>query len=414
MRKIDQKDIMDNELTQDTTSARGILKYVIRNRRSRTLLSAHMKQAVTIAFADIPSSAYKLHDETVYLNEALGLISKERHETLLVRQTRIQKSIYEFFALMEDIRTYSKEPSSSFKGRKLRNAMRAFINKLNNQTNLRITHNEPYELRQLESSTEESVFFINLRKINPAFHVIFEGRYFKDDTETRKDPTLQQLREALLGQFSPELLFAYREAESLLGEAEGLATTPEDEYFIEQISKDYYPHVFDALKNITNDSADFAQKEMVVSESLKQFKIIQLGLHQIIDTSIANSMNTMKSQTDFLRNKVLGSQALNLSQNELELAVDSSVEEAQRLREELYMKHVAPQIEQTRLEYETKLAAMQAAHENEIKTLAIQNWQYKSDIQKLEGQLALMESFSSNYPAPTFSAPLRGGDSAPY
>lgn len=381
---------MSNELTQDTTSARGILKYVIRNRDSRQLLAAHMQKAATIAFADIPGNCDTLRNEIVYLNEALELLSKERIAALLVRKKHIQKSIYDFFEIMEAIRSYPTEPISFFKERKLRNALRRFINNLNDQTNLRLSSNESFDMQHIDLSTDYHVLFINLRKINPAFHVVFEGRYFKD-SERQKDHTVQQLREALLAQFSPELLFAYREAESLLEEAEGLATTPEDEYFIEQISKDYYPHVFEALKNIANDSADFAQKETVVSESLKQLKIIQLGLHQIIDASIANSTNTMKSQTDFLRNKVLGSQALNLTANEIELAVDSSVEEASRLREELYMKHVAPQIEHTRQDYETKLAAMQASHEAEMKKLAIQNWQYKSDIQKLQGQIALME-----------------------
>jgi hypothetical protein len=392
---------MKNELTQDTSSARGILKYVIRNRDSRQLLASHMKQAVAIAFADIPAKCDKLRDEIVYLNEALGLIGKERHETLLIRKKRIQKSIYEFFEIMEDIRSYSTEPESFFKERKLRNALRGFVNKLNNQTNLRINHNEPYELRQLERSTEESVFFINLRKINPAFHVIFEGRYFKDH-ERMKDSTVQHLREALLAQFSPELLFAYREAESLLEEAEGLATTPEDEHFTEQVTEDYYPHVFKALQNVAHDKAEFSQKEIVVTESIKQFKIIQLGLHKIIEGTIARSMNTMKSQTDFLRNKVLGSEALSLNSNELELVVDNSVEQAQKLREELYMKHVAPQIEQTRANYEAQLAHLKTEHEMEMKDLAVQNWQFKGEIAALEAQVAYLNGLHSNYPAPTF------------
>jgi hypothetical protein len=365
---------MDTELSKDTTSSRGVVKYAIRNRRSRTLLSAHLKQAVLLAFEGIPRDSYRLRDELTYLNEALGLLSKEHDGTLILREERIQKSLYEFFELMEEIRFYSTQPQYAHKDRKLGKALQKFITKLNNQTSLRLTQEETSVLKQINVSAETKLFYINLRRVSSEFHDIFKGRLFKN-SETKKDATVQQLREALLAQFSPELLSAYRGAESLLEEAEGLATTPEDEYFIEQVSKDYYPHIFEALQSFTNDSADFRQKETVVSESLKQFKIIQLGLQNVIDSTIANKLHTMKSQTDFLRTKILGSQAFSLTMNEIELAVDASVEEAQRLREELYLKHVAPQLEQNRQEYEAKLTALQQAHEAEFASLAELNWQ---------------------------------------
>ena len=410
---------MDNELSQKETS-RGIFKYAIRNRDDRRLLAAHMKQAVTIAFKDIPASCDKLRHELPYLNEALGLLGKELHGTILIRRKHLQETLYQFFYLMEEILHYSVEvhldPADPWrrnagKERSLGKAVKKFTGQLNDQTNQRLNLSEEQNLRRLNGSTEMFVLYLNLKRINPVFHVTFEGQYYKP-AGPQKDQTVQQLRLALLNQFSPELVFAYREADSLLDEAELLATTAEDEYFIEQISKDYYPHIFDALKGVT--TADFVQKESVASESLKQFKIIQLGLHKIIENTIANNMDTMKSQTDFLRNKILGSQSLSLSQNEIELTVDSSVEEAQRLREELYMRHVAPQIEQYRLEYETKVAAMQATYDEGTRKLALKNFQSEGIIKQLNNRIEELEQSRGNYPAPTFHMPLRGGDSAPF
>lgn len=384
---------MDNDLSRRETS-RGIFKYVIRNRDDRQLLAAHMKQTVIVAFNNIPISCDKLRHELPYLNEALDLLGKELHGTILIRRKHIQETLYQFFYLMEEILHYSVEvhldPAdplrrNSNKERSLGKAMKKITGQLNEQTSQRLNSSEEQALRTLNVLPEMIVLYLNLKRINPVFHATFEGQYYKP-AAPQKDQTVHQLRLALLNQFSPELVFAYREAGSLLEEAELLATTAEDEYFIEQVTKDYYTHIFDALKSLKT-SADFAQKEAVATESLKQFKIIQLGLHKIIESTIVNNMDAMKSQTNFLRSKVLGPQSLSLSQNEIELTVDSSVEEAQRLREELYMRHVAPQLEQYRLEYETKVATMQAVFDEEARKLGLKNFQNGGVIKQLEERI---------------------------
>lgn len=409
-----------------------VKKYGIHIRDSRHLLASQLKQVVTRAYKFLNYGS-SLHQERAYLTEAVGLLNKELDGTLLVRKERIQDSIYEFFDLMEELRTYADASTtnhSPHRERKLVKAIRKFVTKMNSQTNIRLNNAETEVLKAINLRGEVHVFYVNLRRISPAFQTIFQGRTAIPVSEP-ENLTDQQIRMALLNKLSPALVTAYEETGNLLTEAGSLANSAEDEYFIEEVARDYYLHIFENLKNVTKETVDFIQKEAVVAESLKQFHIIQLGLNKIIETSIANSMRAMKSQTDFLRNKVIGSDAFNLTPSELELTVDSSVEESQRLREELYKKHVAPRIEQNRLDYESKLAAMQAEHdeamrvmqeqyetrirnyetdfasmqshhEDEKKYLAVQNWQFKDQIKKLEAEITHRNSHETNYPAPSF------------
>lgn len=389
-----------------------VFKYNIRERDSRRLLSSHLKQVVTRAYKFLYYGC-TLHQEQSYLKEAVGLLSKELDGTLLVRRDHIQESIYEFFELMEELRVYADSSANTrfhHRERKLNKAIRKFVTKMNGRTNIRLNDTETEVLQALNLQGEVKVFYINLRRISTPFHSIFLGKN-SPPLPAPKDLTDQQIRLALLNQLSPALVTAYEETGSLLTEAGSLANTAEDEYFIGQVSADYYFHIFENLQNVAKESADFVQKEAVVTESLKQFQIIQLGLNKIIENSIANSMSAMKSQTDFLRSKVIGPRGLELTPSEVELEVDASVEQSQRLREELYKKHVAPRIEQNRLDYEAKLAEMrtqltemQAQYEEEKKYLAVQNWEYKDQIKKLEAELAQKNSFGtvSNFPPPSF------------
>jgi hypothetical protein len=381
-----------------------VFKYNIRERDSRRLLSSHLKQVVTRAYKFLYYGC-TLHQEQSYLNEAVGLLSKELDGTLLVRRDHIQDSIYEFFELMEELRVYADSSANTrfhHRERKLNKAIRKFVTKMNGRTNIRLNETETEVLQALNLQGEVKVFYINLRRISTPFHAIFLGPNSPAVTAP-KDLTDQQIRLALLNQLSPALVAAYEETGSLLTEAGSLANTAEDEYFIGQVSADYYFHIFENLQNVAKESADFVQKEAVVTESLKQFQIIQLGLNKIIENSIANSMSAMKSQTDFLRSKVIGPRGLELTPSEVELEVEASVEQSQRLREELYKKHVAPRIEQNRLDYEAKLTAMQEEYEADKKYLAVQNWQFKDQIKKLEAELAHRNSSQPDFtsPAPT-------------
>lgn len=409
-----------------------VMKYGIHIRDSRRLLASQLKQVVNRAYSFLEYGSV-LHQERVYLNEAVGLLNKELDGTLLVRKERIQASIYEFFDLMEELRTYADASTTNHsfhRERKLVKAIRKFVTKMNGQTNIRLNDAETEVLKAINLRGEVQVFFVNLRRIAPAFHSIFQGQRVTP-VSTSEDLTDQQIRVRLLNHLSPELVAAYEETGNLLTEAKSVATNAEDEYFIEEVSKDYYHHIFQNLQKVAKETADFIQKEAVVNESLKQFKIIQLGLNKIIENSIANSMNAMKSQTDFLRNKIVGSRAFSLTPSELELEVETSVEQSQKLREELYKKHVAPRIEQNRLDFEAKLAAMQAEHQTEMammqeryekqiknleedtlslrgyhagekKTFAAQGREYRNRIMALEAELAEKERFPANYPSPQF------------
>lgn len=385
-----------------------VIKYGIHIRDSRHLLSSHLKQVILRSYKFLYRGCYKLQEELDYLNECVGLLSKEHDGTLLVRRDKIQDSIYEFFELMEEIRNYADNAGvsgqfrSAHKERKLSKSIRKFVAKMNGQTNIRLNDAETEVLQAINLKGEVKVFYINLRRISSAFHPIFQGQY-ASTVSAPENLTDQQIRVKLLTQLSPELVAAYEETGNLLTEAGSLANTAEDEYFIGEVTNDYYFHLFENLQKIAKETVDFIQKEAVIVESLKQFQIIQLGLNKIIENSIANNMNAMKSQTDFLRNKVMGTQALSLTPMELEQAVDADAEQSQKLREELYKTHVAPRIEQNRLEYEAKLAEMQAEYEADKKYLADKNWEYKDQIKKLEAELAEKNSSQPDFtsPAPT-------------
>lgn len=66
--------------------------------------------------------------------------------------------------------------------------------------------------------------------------------------EHQKDLTLETARENLLSNFSHSLLLEYQATDMLLSEAASLNSTPEDEYFIQQVTDDYYSQIFSALK----------------------------------------------------------------------------------------------------------------------------------------------------------------------
>lgn len=101
----------------------------------------------------------------------------------------------------------------------------------------------------------------------------------------------------------------------------------------------------------------------------------------------------MKSQTAFLQTKILGAQALSLTPTEAEQVIEAGIEETQKLREQLYQKHVAPILEQNRLELEMAKATMSAEYEAQIKELAVQNWQYKTDLLKAQNIISTLTQF---------------------
>lgn len=370
------------------TNGGTAIKYGIHQHESRKLLASHLKQVITRAYKFLAYGS-SLREELSYLNESVGLLAKEKTGTLLVRQGEIQQCIDEFFDLMENLRAYADATSSHKElkpsvERKMGKALRKFTAKMNKATNVSLRPFEETILRDIERQDTVKFFYVSLNLISSPFRPIFDG-YCSSAESSEK-----QTRLNLLNQFSPALATAYQETESLLTETRTLKNSSEDEYFIEEVTKDYYVHIFENLQNVSQESADFLRKEAVVTESLKQFQIIQAGLNKIIENSIDNNLNQMKSQTDFLRNKILGSRAFRLSPSEMEKEVQEKIEQGKQLREELYKNHVAPQIEQNRLEYEAQLTAMQAEHQKEM---AMMQEKYEEQIKTLEEDSASLRAF---------------------
>lgn len=192
------------------------------------------------------------------------------------------------------------------------------------------------------------------------------------------DDTKEKETEDWLKSISLDAFNAYIKTQETLAEAVPLLDNTEDKYFVEQVHADYYPHIFAALKKYDTENSDFEHKEAVVTESIKQFRIVQLGLQKIIDGSVTRHMNSLQSQTEFLRTKVLGDAGLSLTPNEVDTLIEDSVEEANLIREELYKKHVAPILEQNKQEYREALS--------NVESEAVQK------LQKMEKEIAEWES----------------------
>jgi hypothetical protein len=363
------------------------VSYAITNHDARRLLAHDLHHVIAVVFKELPDNRTRIHQQREYLEEAVGLLAKDLVETLLVRQETIQYYLNEFFTQMQEIVTYSKDYKSSIWELMIARSLKKFIKNMNNATNRSVTLTEFPKLAQIAEVDADSLRFII--DFSPLASVT--GNYVSDGVRevfghkeleaanTADKRTSQMKRTDLLHSLSPDALNAFTDTELLIVEVTPLATTPEDEYFIEQIEKDYYPHIFDSLKQFEGSAIDFQDKETVVLESIKQFKIIQLGLQKIIDNTVARKLTTIKSQTDFLRNKVLGEKSLSLSPKEAEEEIEATLEEAQRIREGLYKKHVAPVLEQNKNDYDAALVLNREEYNEEL----VQN---KASYEKLAGE----------------------------
>jgi hypothetical protein len=104
------------------------------------------------------------------------------------------------------------------------------------------------------------------------------------------------------------------------------------------------------VKKVVHSSADLTQRETVVAECLEQFQIIQIGLNQIIDSGLTDNTKSLKSQTEFLRSKIVGSRSLVLSPDEGQMVPVS-------------------ELHQLRAAYEAKIQEMEEEHKAEIRNL---------------------------------------------
>lgn len=334
----------------------------------RSALADDLRSVIDSIFSRIPAKRIYLHDEKDYLLDAIYTLKKdEKAPTIFVHREAIQNHLNKLPAILDEILLYSAG------GRKIHQELfitwnlRGYIGKLKSLLNRPITR---AALDKLSSGKNDLVItlsgefsYLGMDSSNP----VSQRRRNNERKELAQQKAEAQQEKIILQDWlvniSPDLLVAYRETEDIFTEAEALAATPEDEYFLEQVNADYYPHIFESLGKFEGGNADFDVKELVVVESLKQFRIIQLGLQKIIDNAVAQNLTTIKSQTDFLRNKVLGERSFSLTDDEAEVVIDNSIEESQRIREELYKKHVAPKLETNRQEYEASLAAQKTAHE---------------------------------------------------
>lgn len=360
------------------------LYYSITNQESRKLLARDLVQIANLIFNKLPADRIRIHLQRELLLEALNLLAKDSVDPLLVRQETVQYYLNEFFELMREIDSYSIDDRGTFLEMGLARNLKKFIKHLNNATNRSILMTEFFRLNEIDAQLQnmdpnefhENLHFhidLDSETVQSFRYEIWEvlNRYDASSATAPKDEDelfeeVQAQRTSFLAALSPDVLAAYVETERILYEVAPLAATPEDEYFMEQIEDDYYPHIFDALTQFKGSVIDFQHKETVVLESIKQFKIIQLGLQKIIDRTVANRLTSIKSQTDFLKNKVLGNDSLTLSSKEADDEIDATLEEAKRIREELYKQHVAPVLEKNKAEHDAAVVQNREEYEAEL------------------------------------------------
>lgn len=342
--------------------------------QQRSALYEDLSVIVYSVFRKIPQNRVHLLDEEDYLLNSLYLLRGERNAaSLYVYKEEIQKHLNKLPAILDEIITYSQGGKRMHQELLMTWTLRSYIRKLKTLLSRPVSKKNLDEVARSSDGLvlALSAEFSNLG-LDASNPVSLRRNTNQQQEQAKKKIEAQQEKIVLqdwLCNISPDLLVAYRETEEIFAEAETLASSPEDEYFLEQVNADYYPHIFEALGKFEGENADFGAKELVAVESLKQFKIIQLGLQKIIDNTVAQNLTSIKSQTDFLRNKVLGERSFSLSPNEAEAEIEKSVEESQRIREELYKKHVAPKLEQNRLEYEKSLTEQTTSHHQELENL---------------------------------------------
>ena len=339
------------------------VKYSIILDETRQLLADDLKQLIDSVFSLYGDDRVRITQHLATLKEVVGLFAIVKERNLHARLDDIQHRLDQLLDLLLKLDAYSSDRKSLFYDWALDQDLKSITKKLLNVLSLRLSPREETSLEYVDFQTHRYLT-VDCSNFSPSINESFAYR----EVETEKKPVYDDKKQReWLASLSPDLLSAYTETEDFIREVTPIAVDAEDQYFIEQIYDDYYLHIFESLKSLSDSKTEFAHKETVVVECIKQFRIIQLGLQKIIDRAVEQRLSKIKSQTDFLRNKVMGSNAFSLNPEELESAVDSSLEESQRVREELYKLHVAPILEQNKKEYEEALERQKTTYDESLK-----------------------------------------------
>lgn len=359
------------------------VSYDVSNDGQRVALSNDLTLIAQVIFTELENwpLTQLIRERAGDLIESFKSLGQYNSDTIIYRWHDIDKALQTFVDLFNSLWVYRDKHSSS--NYRVRDRDSGKINKLSKKLNKLINNRLSIgEIATLINHPPKApVITLTFSDLNPSLQErlaaptrssspdwkflgsnlsLYEAK--KATTENSPEASTSQW----LASLSSDVLNEYSKTEEILSEVTPLLDNAEDEYFVEQISAEYYPHIFAALQNFDKEATDFHHKEVVVTEAVKQFKIVQLGLQKIIDGTVTRHMNAMRLQTDFLRNKVLGDQSFSLSPTEADSLLESSIEEAQRVRDDLYKKHVAPILEKNKQEYDDALSAARIAAENHL------------------------------------------------
>lgn len=156
------------------------------------------------------------------------------------------------------------------------------------------------------------VAFLMLETLFNYFKVVSEKRKVKQEASKNPKPSKSSPTQTLpsvdvdLFAFLPEVFTAFRKTNSMFHRAAARDITAEENHFLKQVVTDYYPHIYASLKEISPHTTDETQRKIVVSEILKQLRLIRIELNRIISRSVSKVVIDSRAQTEFLANKLNG------------------------------------------------------------------------------------------------------------
>lgn len=309
-----------------------------------------LENAIHIAFETHSASSPLQKEKVKLLNDAASFAAAESKwmrlgynigDAIFARKGPITEHIYALFNLLE---SFHRRIKSDINGnvraaqdiKWLRAERKTFSKRLALLLRPGNHRDEDYNILLSKARKHyEEPLKLNLRHINPVFHKAFDSSYTANPSTSPEVDTGRSVTQELkwrLQSLSENTHKAFLETDALLVEVKALGkVSPEDEYFIEQVTDSYYPAILSAVKTVR--ARETSQKDALGDEILKQLNSVQLGLHQIEDRVVQQGISAFKAQTNFLESKVLGNHTLTLNQQSAGKTVAESLAEAKAAKE---------------------------------------------------------------------------------
>lgn len=299
------------------------VQYNMANTQGRHELSYTLSILSEVIYKVIPEHSWRLRIEWNFLSRAFHQTQNMQKETFDYRLDSLQTLLNELPDLLSSIhRNYSSilYPDSKTE-RTLRRELKQFHKRFDLQIRP-LSTGEFRKLRETESKKRIDLTFdfaLLDEAIEASVRRILSVVGLCDPLPQTKtievSPRQKHGTEEWIRLFSQDILESHLEVQEMLKQVQSRLTNAEDEYFVEQVTNEYYPIIFEAIQDCEDSKIPVNVKKQVIAESLKQFKFIQLGLQNILDSIVETRVSKFKQQTDFLRATVSKENSLSFANN---------------------------------------------------------------------------------------------------